>query len=775
MDNDPVLQACPDCSTLIDVSEQEPFEQVHCPVCQRVIRARTEFNNFTLVDVLGSGGMGAVYRALDRTLNRYVALKVIRKEFSKQPKHLAQFEREARITASINHPHVVKVFSFGQDHGSFYIAMELVNRGSLDELIAELKKVPEAQALQIGYQIAQGLRAAHNVALIHRDVKPGNILFADARTAKIVDFGLATVFEEVAESRGEVWGTPYYVPPERLKNQPEDLRSDIYSLGATLFHAIAGRPPFVANTASVAALRHIKAQAVGLLEVAPEVSTPTAVVIDRMLKQNPDERFENYDELIEMLAYAHSKAAGQSARAIEGNKRKRKSSLPVLAISVLLLILGSVAYLRLKGEAPNLSKPALNGNISSDQGASQKEINLKYQAALKLLVSGDYQAASSAFGQIEDLPTIKPLMLRWVLFHKALAELLEGNLPASEASFTALDEAGMFSESLQDKPLARFFVETGRLASNSSSPSHKDQVFQENAKPNAFDALKWFVLGLRQWHLGKKEEGAVLLARFNQASFPEELLPYARLGAYKSISEGILLEHQQMAAATNSAKAAEKVAPKELAPQSRKNEVPTAAYKKPISNAVKAATEVSTVSVSLELGKIAKIQQKVRAEVIAYRFASAGDITRSLVLKEKEPLKKREVLLKMAGWLEGFKKTLIEDLNKGGIPFGIRAANGNALEGGIAGATENEVQLKTPYGLIPIAWEKLSPESVLEMAAYYLKKEHDPAAFARRKWAMGIYGCQFGKGKQWRPILAEMAAANAEYADFLEGMLELNQ
>jgi serine/threonine protein kinase len=175
----------------------------------------------------------------------------------------AKLEQEARVTASVNHPHVVRVYSFGEADGQFYLAMELVEKGSLDDLMSVQNRVSEAQVLEIGAQIAQGLEAAAEKGLVHRDVKPGNILFADAHTAKIVDFGLARVLEEEAEARGEIWGTPYYIAPERLNYEPEDFRSDIYSLGGTLFHAIAGRPPFEAESASLVALTHQVARGIG--------------------------------------------------------------------------------------------------------------------------------------------------------------------------------------------------------------------------------------------------------------------------------------------------------------------------------------------------------------------------------------------------------------------------------------------------------------------------------------------------------------------------------
>src|SRR2546425_7988865 len=130
----PLLQACPNCAALMDISDEDPFSQVHCPMCGTAVRVRRQFNNYSIQDMVGAGGMGAVYKALDVNLNRMCALKLLRKEFSANPEYIAKFENEARITASIAHPHVVKVFSFGSDHAIFYIAMELVDKGSLDDL-----------------------------------------------------------------------------------------------------------------------------------------------------------------------------------------------------------------------------------------------------------------------------------------------------------------------------------------------------------------------------------------------------------------------------------------------------------------------------------------------------------------------------------------------------------------------------------------------------------------------------------------------------------------
>ena len=220
-------ESCPHCSALVDVTELEPLSEIVCPGCGGQFTAQTRLGPFTLSQIAGSGGMGVVYKAYDPSLDRPLALKVLRRDHGGGPDLVEKLAREAAITAAINHPHVVKVYSTGYDAGRFYIAMELVDKGSLDELITAQGPIAEVQVLQIGIQIASGLKAAYQFGLIHRDVKPGNILFGSGTDAKIVDFGLALTLEQEAAARGDVWGTPYYIAPEKLDGKPEDLRSDI--------------------------------------------------------------------------------------------------------------------------------------------------------------------------------------------------------------------------------------------------------------------------------------------------------------------------------------------------------------------------------------------------------------------------------------------------------------------------------------------------------------------------------------------------------------------
>src|SRR6187431_2478658 len=169
--------------------------------------------------------------------------------------------------------------------------MDLIDHGSLDDLMESQDRLTEHQVLDIAIQIARGLRAAQRKGLIHRDVKPANILFVDEQAAKIGDFGIAAFATQEPQNEGVIWGTPPYVAPERLCNQPEDLRSDIYSLGATLFHAVAGKPPIDSSTTSATELRELKKHPAELRAIAPDVSRPTARVLQRMVAPDPKQRF----------------------------------------------------------------------------------------------------------------------------------------------------------------------------------------------------------------------------------------------------------------------------------------------------------------------------------------------------------------------------------------------------------------------------------------------------------------------------------------------------
>jgi hypothetical protein len=323
MASEPAAQACPSCGTTVDTTAAEPLARIACPTCGKKIRVERTFDHFVLVETLGVGGMGTVYKARDMQLDRFVALKLLRRDLGGEEDYKDRLQQEARIAAAVSHPYVIQVFDSGTDHGQFYVVMELVDHGSLDDLMALQPRLPEQRVLEIGIQVAKGLRAAHRRGLIHRDVKPANILFVDEHAAKIGDFGLASTATQRWGTGGVVWGTPEYVAPERLNNDPEDFRSDIYSLGATLFHAIAGKPPIETSTNSSTALLESKQQPLDLQTAAPDASVATVEVLQRMLAADPAQRFSSYDDLVADLERAWRALALENTTS-GGEARRRR-------------------------------------------------------------------------------------------------------------------------------------------------------------------------------------------------------------------------------------------------------------------------------------------------------------------------------------------------------------------------------------------------------------------------------------------------------------------
>ena len=341
---------CHACGAIIDLGGREGFTHVECPQCAALSVVPVQFGDFLLLNTLGIGGMGTVYKAIDLSLNRYLALKILQKKLAANPQFVDNFSHEARAAASVSHPNVAQVYSFGEREGQYYLAMELLERGSLDDRVAHLGKLTENEVLDIGVQIASALRAAQQRGLLHHDVKPGNILFNDDGVPKIVDFGLARAQSPSSESQGPqsarpVWGTPYYVAPEKLYRQPEDLRSDIYSLGATLFHALAGRPPFDAAIAANAMARDAVHPALALKTYAPQIGSATVQLIGRMLAKNPAERYQTYDELIHDFKEAEAtvKMGASRPAMVMDSGRNLRTALILTAIGA-LIVSGGLAW-----------------------------------------------------------------------------------------------------------------------------------------------------------------------------------------------------------------------------------------------------------------------------------------------------------------------------------------------------------------------------------------------------------------------------------------------
>ncbi len=263
---------------------------------------KTFFGNYELERALGQGGMGTVYLARDTGLNRKVALKILKTDLGDDPSFSRKFLEEVEVTAALAHPNIIRVYTLGEQDGRLYLVMEHLDQPSLEQRMDASGRVSERDVLEIGIGIASALQFAfEETGLIHRDIKPGNILFGRGNIPKLADFGLAAGARSALGQQDEIWGTPYYVSPERLRREPEDIRSDIYSLGATLFHALAGRAPFEAQTPEEVAQRHLSDRPPSLRSLCPDAQEQTVFTLDRCLQKAVATRWQSYQELADYL------------------------------------------------------------------------------------------------------------------------------------------------------------------------------------------------------------------------------------------------------------------------------------------------------------------------------------------------------------------------------------------------------------------------------------------------------------------------------------------
>ena len=301
------MVTCGWCETKVFIpGDLAPLGTTPCSKCGHPIMMPMMIRQFELRSVVGSGGMGTVYRAWDTTLERMVAVKLMRKELLNDEKALENFYREARACARLNHTNIVHIYSFDEWEGQQYLVMELADHGSLDARIEKLRLLQELDMLDIGIKIASALDLALKHDLLHRDIKPGNILFNADHEPKLIDFGLARKADVEHEVEDVTWGTPYYVAPEKIKREPETFLSDMYSLGATLYHAMTGHVPFEAPTVEEVIIAQVQTPLTPPNLVVPEITQPTSDALVKAMAKNPADRFLSYELFIMALEAARS-------------------------------------------------------------------------------------------------------------------------------------------------------------------------------------------------------------------------------------------------------------------------------------------------------------------------------------------------------------------------------------------------------------------------------------------------------------------------------------
>jgi len=269
---------------------------------------RTQPSRYQIVGELGRGGMGIVYKAKDTVLDRLVAYKVLPDALKENPQALKNFLREAKSAAQLNHPNIVTVYDAGEQDGRYYIAMEFVDGNTLKEIVRRRGAIASGGVLHVLVQMCEALAFAHDNKIVHRDIKTANTMWTRDRKAKIMDFGLAKIVEEVRNHTTLVSGTPYYMSPEQTLGRNVDYRTDIYSLGVTIFELATGRLPFTEGNIPY---HHVHTPPPDARELKADVPPLLAEIISRCLRKDPGERYQSVREILAEVRVAMGRSRGQ--------------------------------------------------------------------------------------------------------------------------------------------------------------------------------------------------------------------------------------------------------------------------------------------------------------------------------------------------------------------------------------------------------------------------------------------------------------------------------
>jgi serine/threonine-protein kinase len=271
-------------------------------------------DRYELEELVGTGGMSSVFRAHDRQLERRVAIKILHEHYAEDPEYLERFRREARAVARLSHPNIVTVIDRGDDGGRQYIVFEHVEGENLKELVLRTGRLPVRRALELALAVADGLSFAHGQGLVHRDVKPQNVLLSSEGEVKVTDFGIARSLhvDHGVTQTGTVLGTGEYLAPEQASGKPVSAATDVYSLGVVLWELLAGEVPFVGENFVAVALRHVNEPPPGLRERRPDVSPRLEAAVDRALAKDPSRRFPSMAAFAKELRACLAEADGDA-------------------------------------------------------------------------------------------------------------------------------------------------------------------------------------------------------------------------------------------------------------------------------------------------------------------------------------------------------------------------------------------------------------------------------------------------------------------------------
>ena len=301
---------------------------------------------YEIIQLLGEGGMSYVYKANDKQLKRTVAIKTLKPNYVQQEKFVERFKREAQTAANLNHPNIVQIFDWGIGDEPFFV-MEYIEGNTLTSIIAKRRTISLNDVLFIGAQVSSGLHAAHSKGLVHRDIKPGNIMITPEGKVKVTDFGIVSLQNEESDitKTGSILGTASYISPEQAQGKPVSKESDLYSLGTVIYELITGRPPFEGDTPIATATKHITDKPEKLSVFRPDIPKGIENAVLKLLHKYPKDRFKNAEDLRAVLLQQKTQLQAMQTQEnlvdLTSPKIKYRFTLPALIIS-LTIVIGTV-------------------------------------------------------------------------------------------------------------------------------------------------------------------------------------------------------------------------------------------------------------------------------------------------------------------------------------------------------------------------------------------------------------------------------------------------
>lgn len=765
---------------MLDVTAFEPFSKVTCPACGQTVRVRRKFDHFVISKQIGEGGMSRVFESADETLGRHVALKILNRHFSRDSVRMAQFEREAQLTAAVAHPNVVKLYSVGRDQGNFYIAMELVGGGSLEQRINSLGKLPEKDALSVARAVAEGLRAAYREGLIHRDVKPANILFTEEGLPKIVDFGLALFHERDVDDSGEIWATPYYVAPEKVCHDREDFRSDMFSLGATLYHALTGNPPHQANTNSLSELKIIKSRIVKLEASGLKFAPRTYELVNRLLALKPEDRFESYDALVEAFRDAES-LLGYSMAGMKSNRKKALYIGLAVAAGVTLLALALRPGSKGKGPSVDVST-GVNVEDTSDLAETlnkgSQSVTEVFLKARNTLVEGNFFEAQKMFDALVKSEKTKQPTRNWARFNAAICAIVAGKREPAMKYFKNIKQDADEDSQVGGADFKKFF-------SDLSSIMRQELGFNIRSKSahylvNNEESLAYLVHGLAQWHFGDPSSALEWLEQFNKC---EPGKGFEWINSYKKLTAPYLADsriaRELPAVRQRNFTSLEDVEKnyyhvKKLLAEVKTNGSLRESLEGQLSFAQEEITRMKRDGQVRQLVRLKEIRERdltqfselvthLPAMVRGYDFAKVVDVLKDTRFETPEVQTALESKRYFWSKAQQFVDQLVADVKLQGYTGTIPRKVGTPLQGKIARLDASNITVALQHGETTFPTDIVPPDLLVAMAQQFCQGVSDSTDYYRRQEMIAIFAKTVGLNQMAQTVAGQLMEENRAF------------